>query len=52
VVADGDAVAQGELGMDPAAAVVWREAASTWRITSVSQAWRMARGDGGRLRQA
>jgi hypothetical protein len=28
------------------------EAAWTWRIKSVSQAWRTVRGDGGRLRQA
>jgi hypothetical protein len=52
VVTDGYAAAQGELGVDPSAAVGLSEAAWTWRMVSVSQAWRIARADGGRLHQA
>jgi hypothetical protein len=52
VVTDGDAAAQGELGVDPPAAVGLSGGGMTWPMVSVSQAYRIARADGGRLRQA
>jgi hypothetical protein len=52
VVADRDPMAKPQLGMDPQCAVVPREAWWISAMWSVSQAWRIARCEGGRDRQA
>ena len=52
VEADADPAAQSELGVDPPAAVGLPGVGVHWRMTSVSQACRIARTEGGRLRQA
>jgi hypothetical protein len=52
VVADHDAVAEPQLGMDPQGAVGAARALVDLGDASVSQVWRMARADGGRDRQA
>jgi len=47
VVADGDPTSHGELGVHPRSAVGAPRLEWIWVITSVSHAWRMARGEGG-----
>jgi hypothetical protein len=51
VVADAAAAAQGELGVDPAAAI-GLAGGGMHLADGVSQAWRIVWADGGRLRQA
>jgi hypothetical protein len=50
--ADEDAAAQRELGVHATCPYVPGDAVWISRMTSVSQAWRIARADGGRPRQA